>query len=484
MSAEPVAPPTGDPPGKPPQHRRCAQCSGRFPLAMRFCPTDGTPLELADGSPDDRTGELIADRYRLVRLLGQGGMGQVYEAAHVHIDKRVALKLLRRDVVAANPEIIDRFRQEARAASSIGHPAIVEIDDFAPLPDGSVYLAMELLEGCSLAEHLRAHGPPSVAEAVRILIETARGLEAAHAAGIVHRDIKPENLFLCANRRGPPRVKILDFGIAKVSREGPQGLTHTGEVFGTPHYMSPEQALGKAIDARSDVYALGIIGYQLLAGHVPFRADSLLGVLNLHVQAAPPSLLEVAGERVPPPLVAAIERALAKDPAVRPQSMGALVSLLQAAMAPPDEVTGRNARSLPVVVGTLPPRNLTAAEAFAPPPEDAAALAPARNRRAPILIVGVLVAAVGIVLGVLAVTRRAPPPPTILQVPSPTPAVETKIVETKTPVIETKTPVVETKTPVVETKMKAPRSPKAPRPRPPKDEVVDPYADVPTPKPR
>jgi serine/threonine-protein kinase len=332
----------------PAQHRRCGKCEARYSESTAFCPHDGTRLELALGSLDDRSGEIIAERYRLVRFLGQGGMGQVYEAQHVALDKRIAIKLLRREVVVARPEIIARFRQEARAASSIGHPSIVTISDFAATPDGGVYLAMELLRGVSLADHLRDHSPLPIDEAVRILLEATRGLAAAHAVGIVHRDIKPENLFLAEHKSGTPRLKILDFGIAKMSSDSQPHLTQTGAVFGTPLYMSPEQALGRAVDTRSDVYSLGVIAYQMFAGDVPFRAESLLGVLNQHVQTPARPLGEAAPGRVSPELADVVERMLAKEPAARFQTMDDLTIAL-------NEVVRAGREPTPAMVRTVAP---------------------------------------------------------------------------------------------------------------------------------
>ncbi|HEX4462547.1 MAG TPA: serine/threonine-protein kinase, partial [Polyangia bacterium] len=236
----------------------CPTCKTHYE-AGAFCANDGTALLLEGGA--GLIGKVLADRYRIVRLLGEGGMGQVFEAQHLNINKRFALKLLKPEVVGSASSLA-RFRQEAWAASSIGHANIVEIDDFATLPSGEVYLAMEFLDGQSLAERMRDGPPLMLPEALAILVAVGQGLAAAHEKGIVHRDMKPEDIFLA--RKGSAQVaKILDFGIAKVTgADEPSNLTRTGAIFGTPLYMSPEQAKGQPADARADVYALGVILYE------------------------------------------------------------------------------------------------------------------------------------------------------------------------------------------------------------------------------
>ncbi len=277
-------------------------------------------------------GQVIADRYRLVRKLGEGGMGEVYEAEHIHIEKRVALKLLRAEIMS-NAEAVTRFRQEARSASSIGHKNIIEIDDFGTLSDGRVYLTMEFLGGQPLSDMAKAGLPLN--RALDILIQTCIGLGAAHAKGIVHRDMKPDNVFVTMDQTGKDIPKILDFGIAKVSgHDGAQAhLTRTGTIFGTPYYMAPEQALGQAIDHRADVYAMGVIMYEVFAGAVPFKADSFMGILTMHITTppVPPSQVAAAhGRWIPPELEQVILYAMAKNPAERFQNMNELVGALQA----------------------------------------------------------------------------------------------------------------------------------------------------------
>ena len=300
----------------------CPACNSRYEIGQ-FCQRDGTPLVKDTTQRVDLVGKVIADRYRIVKLIGEGGMGQVYEASHVNINKRFAIKLLRPEIVS-NPDAVARFRQEAWSASSIGHDNIIEIDDFATLPDGSVYLAMEFLAGVALADRMIEEPPIQTGEALQIFIQVASGLLAAHEKGIVHRDMKPENIFL-VEKSGRMLVKILDFGIAKVSGGESQSLTRTGAIFGTPHYMSPEQAIGNPLDHRSDIYSVGVIMYEVFTGKVPFEAESFMGILTKHItmQAKSPSL--VAPTRsIPPEVESVIMRAMAKDPGERQGSMAEL----------------------------------------------------------------------------------------------------------------------------------------------------------------
>jgi eukaryotic-like serine/threonine-protein kinase len=312
----------------------CPACNTRYDEGGAFCARDGTPLiKDPQASKEDLVGQVLADRYRVVRLVGEGGMGQVYEAQHVNINKRFALKLLRPEIVS-NADAVQRFRQEAWSASSIGHENIIEIEDFATLPSGAVYLAMEFLAGLSLAERMRQEPPIDFAQALDVVIQVASGLGAAHEKGIIHRDMKPENIFL-AQKHGRAIVKILDFGIAKVSgADGNKSLTRTGTIFGTPHYMSPEQALGKALDHRSDIYSVGVIMYELFTGKVPFEAESFMGILTKHITSTPKPPREAAPDRaIPDEVEAVILRAMAKEPDERHQSMGELITDVAAVAA-------------------------------------------------------------------------------------------------------------------------------------------------------
>jgi len=274
---------------------------------------------------DPMIGQILDARYRIVARLGEGGMGEVYAAEHIHIEKRLAIKLLRPEIVS-NEEAVGRFRQEARSASSIGHRNIIGIEDFGTLSDGRVYLAMELLEGQPLNDMLQE--PLDPMRLLRIMIQTGDGLTAAHDKGIVHRDMKPENIFVTSG----DVPKLLDFGIAKVSQgEGQNHLTRTGTIFGTPFYMAPEQALGQSVDHRVDIYAMGVIMYECFCGSVPFQGESFMGILTQHITAEPRDPAEMAhahGRELLPGLAEVIRLCMAKDPKGRYQTMKDLVDAL------------------------------------------------------------------------------------------------------------------------------------------------------------
>src|SRR6187551_1621003 len=231
--------------------------------------------------------------YRATQLIGEGGMGVVYLAEHPGIGRRAAVKVLRPGLTE-NPEIAKRFFNEARAANAIRHPGIVEVFDSGTLPTGVSYLVMELLEGESLAARLR-RGRLSIGATRNIAAQVASGLAAAHAAGIVHRDLKPDNLFLVPDYRDASieTVKILDFGIAKLGQDASRTSsvrTRTGSVMGTPAYMSPEQCRGtKEVDARTDIYALGVILFEMVCGRTPFVSEGFGEMVHLHISAAPPA---------------------------------------------------------------------------------------------------------------------------------------------------------------------------------------------------
>jgi serine/threonine protein kinase len=279
---------------------------------------------------------LVADRYKVLRKLGEGGMGAVYLAEHVVIEKKFALKVLAPEL-ARRPDLVARFLQEARSASRIGHENVIDISDFGQSPDGLVYIAMEFLDGKDLGEIVRKQGAMDWAEARDIVLQICRALRAAHDKGIVHRDMKPENIFLVQREGQPHFVKILDFGIAKVMGLDPNGprLTRTGMIFGTPEYMAPEQAEGKDTDHRADIYAVGCILYHLMTGQTPFIAESFMTMLTKHLMEDPvPPSMRRPDLRISPEMDALVLKALEKDRDKRWQSMAELLEAVAACPGP------------------------------------------------------------------------------------------------------------------------------------------------------
>ena len=296
----------------------CPTCGGRYPADFKVCPHDATPLESAPASEEEDTliGQQLGGTYEILRVIGEGGMGRVYEARHVRIaGKRFALKLLHPDL-ARQPDVVARFQREAQAASTLSHPNVVGVYDVNTAPDGRPFLVAELLEGEPLGEYLSKLKKLPLGEAVRIARQVSRALGAAHDHGIVHRDIKPENVFLVD---GGSLVKVIDFGISKVGH-GNDNLTKTGTVMGTPDYMAPEQARGDKVDSRADIYAVGAILYRSLTGRKPFTAPDPMSTLTAVLTQEPtrPSTLEVS---IPLPLELVIQRAMAKRPEERYPNM-------------------------------------------------------------------------------------------------------------------------------------------------------------------
>jgi eukaryotic-like serine/threonine-protein kinase len=259
----------------------------------------------------------LAGEYQIEKKIGEGGMGSVYGARHPLIGKRAAIKVIRREL-SGSREAVDRFVLEAQSVNQIGHPNIVDVFGFGQLPDGRSFFVMEWLEGEPLRERLQR--PLQFPEALEILETIAKALEAAHDAGVVHRDLKPDNVYLQSRKGDKPTVKLLDFGLAKLTNQGDgQGLhqTRTGVVMGTPLYLSPEQAKGQKIDAATDVYSLGAMAYEMLSGVVPFKADSAVEIMAMHISQRAQPLLELA-PWVPPEIDALVLQMLDKEPRNRP----------------------------------------------------------------------------------------------------------------------------------------------------------------------
>jgi eukaryotic-like serine/threonine-protein kinase len=281
---------------------------------------------------DPLIGSTLDGRYRLLRVIGEGGMGIVYEGEHVLIERRVAVKVLREDF-CKRADVVERFRREAKSASRIGHPNIVDVLDFGETPGGASYFVMEMLHGEDLADVLARTGALAPQRAALIAYQCCHALAAAHDKGIVHRDLKPENIFLIEREGAPDFVKIVDFGVAKMSDQevsSPRKLTRSGMIFGTPEYMSPEQAAGHLPDHRVDIYALGVTLYELLTGRVPFEGESFMSVLSKHASKQVPALRDVNPRvRISSELENAVFRALRKDRGERFQGMRDMAAALQ-----------------------------------------------------------------------------------------------------------------------------------------------------------
>lgn len=298
-------------------------------------------LSMTETQGDPLIGTVVSGRYRVLRMLGEGGMGRVYLAEHEAIEKKVALKVLHIEY-SRKADIVTRFQQEAISASRIKHPNVLDVFDFGQLEDGSFFLAMEFLEGNDLADELVRTRVLRPERGLRLAVQICRALGAAHAKGVVHRDMKPENVFLQRTGDGEEIVKIVDFGIAQLrtndemaaSEPKRRRLTKTGMIFGTPEYMAPEQAGGRRADHRADVYAVGVILYEMFTGAVPFTGDSFVAVLTRTLQDPPPPMNEVAPDiAISGALQVAILRALAKTPEERYASMG---EFAQALLATPE----------------------------------------------------------------------------------------------------------------------------------------------------
>ncbi|HEX8773769.1 MAG TPA: serine/threonine-protein kinase [Pyrinomonadaceae bacterium] len=311
----------------------CPKCGLGYADEVKVCPEDGVPLRADDTvavavPADPLVGLTLDGKYRLDERLGKGGMGTVYRATHLLIERPVAIKVLNPHFVE-DEEAQERFRREARAAGRLQHQNVAAVTDFGRTEDGLVYIVMELLEGRSLRDVLAREAPLDAARAVSLMLQISAAVAAAHEARVIHRDLKPGNIFVVQRKHAPPVVKVLDFGIAKLAadaleedEEDQQTLTKVGVMIGTPRYMSPEQCDGGKMTPASDVYSLGIILYEMLTGTTPFSGSSALAIAMKHSSETPRLPREFVSS-IPGPLEDVVLHALEKSPGDRPADAGA-----------------------------------------------------------------------------------------------------------------------------------------------------------------
>jgi len=325
----------------------CPVCSTEYADDVKFCPNDGQTLR-STAPASDLVGQVVADRYHVVKKLGEGGMGQVYLAEHVKMGRRSAIKVMNPAMVH-DPDAVARFNREASNASRITHPNVCAIYDFGETPDGLIYLAMEFIEGEPLTDLLEREGALPVPRATAIFLQTADALQAAHDLGIVHRDLKPDNIMLTSRKGGGETVKVVDFGIAKAvgGDQAGQKVTKTGLVVGTPEFMSPEQLSGDALDGRSDLYSLALVFYRMLIGKLPFEATSVQETMIKRLTDEPIKLAEARPDLpFPAGLQPVLDTALARTPMERYQSVAKFAADVAAVTGQPTTGAVPHTRSM------------------------------------------------------------------------------------------------------------------------------------------
>ncbi|WP_170319501.1 serine/threonine-protein kinase [Polyangium spumosum] len=301
--------------------RVCPTCNSRYPGEYKVCPKDGS--QLVDEVQDELVGQTLRESYTIVRVIGEGGMGRVYEARHTRIEsKRFAIKMLHPEY-ARQPDVLSRFQREAEAAAQIKSPYVVDVYDVDRTADGRPFIVGELLDGKEFADLLTQMGKMGVPQAVRIVRQVCKALAAAHAKGVVHRDMKPENVFLTGDL-ARPTAKVIDFGISKIEDNATgKALTRTGMIMGTPSYMAPEQARGQRVDHRADIYAVGAMLYCALTGKRPFDLGDPAATLMAVLSEDPPRPRSLEPS-IPETLEMVVQRSMAKEPNDRYQSMAEL----------------------------------------------------------------------------------------------------------------------------------------------------------------
>ena len=373
--------------------KTCPQCGSEYELDVMFCPRDGSTLRAPAGS--SLVGTIVADRYHILRKLGEGGMGQVYLAEHVKMGRKSAIKVMNPGM-STDTDAIGRFNREAANASRISQNNVAAIYDFGETPDGLIYLAMEYVDGEPLTALMEREGVLAPARAADITRQVAEALDAAHDMGIVHRDLKPDNIMLARQRDGSDLVKVVDFGIAKAQGGDGQKVTKTGLVVGTPEYMSPEQLAGDALDGRSDTYTLGLVAFHLLTGKLPFPSDTIQESMIMRLTDRPRTLAEMRPDASwPQPVQDAFDRVLQRKAEDRYQRSSQFATALSAAVrgmqgAGAGVGAGATAALAQPLGGTVPPTRVR---------DGAGGAAPARKKSALVPVgagAGVLVAAAAV----------------------------------------------------------------------------------------
>ncbi|MBZ0185286.1 MAG: protein kinase, partial [Candidatus Obscuribacterales bacterium] len=302
--------------------KKCPACNGEFPGNLVVCPNDRTML--LTPKKDELIGQILNDRYKVVEEVGRGGMSAVYRGVHELMDRTVAIKVLLPQLVSDQISI-KRFQQEAQAASHLQHPNVITVYDYGFVASGQPYLVMDFLEGESLSDIIRRDKQVTVKRMIPIFMQACEALEHAHQKGVIHRDLKSSNIMLIDFEGKKDFVKVVDFGIAKLmpsSGKQSQNLTQTGEVFGSPIYMSPEQCMAQSLDARSDIYSMGAMMYEGLTGHPPLMGNSIIDTMQMHMSTPPKPFKDIRPDlKIPDALERVVLKALAKKPENRYQSM-------------------------------------------------------------------------------------------------------------------------------------------------------------------
>ena len=403
------------------QEKICPTCGTEYPANERFCPRDGTALR-SQGGGTDLVGSIIAERYHVLKKLGEGGMGQVYLAEHVKMGRKSAVKVMNPGMVN-DADAISRFNREAANASRINHPNVAGIYDFGETAEGLIYLAMEFIEGESLTSLVEKEGALAPTRAANIAKQAADGLQVAHDMGIVHRDLKPDNIMIAKNRDGSDCVKVVDFGIAKAAGAENQKVTKTGLVVGTPEYMSPEQLAGDKLDGRSDVYSLALVAFNMFTGKLPFPSETAQESMIMRLTDEPKTLADMKPDIVWAPEVQAVmQRALQRRSNDRYQKADEFGNALFMAV----ERMPKNAPAATMMIGaadgataliSAPPKTRldasSAAAAAAPPATipapTTAPTAPLAKSKTP-MIVGGATAAVAAAVAAFMIFSKSPPP--------------------------------------------------------------------------